>query len=199
MSAWRALPSDEGAPFDREIRLDGSEIEPMITFGTHPGMVIPISAPIPTLANDPVYDKALAYMGFSAGAPIRDQAIDVVFIGSCTNGRLSDLRGAADILRGHKVAKGVQLLVVPGSQQVKRAAEAEGLDRVFIEAGGDWRESGCSMCIGMNGDNVGARAIVGEHQQPKFRRPPGTRRANPARQPAHRRGQRRARPRHRSA
>ncbi len=156
LEAWRSLPSDESARFDREVRLDGSAIEPMITFGTHPGMVIPISASIPTLANDPVYDKALAYMGFSAGAPIRDQAIDVVFIGSCTNGRLSDLRGAADILRGHKVAKGVHLLVVPGSQQVKRAAEAEGLDRVFIEAGGDWRESGCSMCIGMNGDNVGA-------------------------------------------
>jgi 3-isopropylmalate/(R)-2-methylmalate dehydratase large subunit len=156
LDAWRSLPSDESALFDREVGLDGSAIEPMITFGTHPGMVIPISASIPTLANDPVYDKALAYMGFSAGAPIRDQAIDVVFIGSCTNGRLSDLRGAANILRGHKVAKGVQLLVVPGSQQVKRAAEAEGLDRVFIEAGGDWRESGCSMCIGMNGDNVGA-------------------------------------------
>ena len=98
-------------------------------------------------------------MGFKAGAPIRDQSVDVVFIGSCTNGRLSDLRGAADVLRGRKVAKGVQLLVVPGSQQVKRAAEAEGLDRVFIDAGADWRESGCSMCIGMNGDNVGAGQV----------------------------------------
>jgi 3-isopropylmalate/(R)-2-methylmalate dehydratase large subunit len=159
LSAWRTLPSDVGAPFDREVHLDGSSVEPMITFGTHPGMVIPISASIPIHANDPVYDKALAYMGFTAGAPIRDQAVDVVFIGSCTNGRLSDLRGAADVLRGRKVARGVQLLVVPGSQQVKRAAEAEGLDRVFIDAGGDWRESGCSMCIGMNGDNVGAGQV----------------------------------------
>jgi 3-isopropylmalate/(R)-2-methylmalate dehydratase large subunit len=159
LSAWRALPSDVGAPFDREVHLDGSSVEPMITFGTHPGMVIPISASIPIHANDPVYDKALAYMGFTAGAPIRDQAVDVVFIGSCTNGRLSDLRAAADVLRGRKVARGVQLLVVPGSQQVKRAAEAEGLDRVFIDAGGDWRESGCSMCIGMNGDNVGAGQV----------------------------------------
>jgi 3-isopropylmalate/(R)-2-methylmalate dehydratase large subunit len=159
LSAWRALPSDAGARFDRELELDGGSIEPMITFGTHPGMVIPIGASIPTRADDPVYDRALAYMGFTAGAPIRDQPVNVVFIGSCTNGRLADLRGAADILRGRKVAKGVQLLVVPGSQPVKRAAEAEGLDRVFIEAGGDWRESGCSMCIGMNGDNVGAGQV----------------------------------------
>ena len=155
LDAWLALASDAGATFDREITMDGNRIEPMITFGTHPGMVIPISAAIPTHADDPVFNKALAYMGFTAGAPIRDQAVNVVFIGSCTNGRLSDLRGAAGLLRGRKVAKGVQLLVVPGSQQVKRAAEAEGLDRVFIDAGGDWRESGCSMCIGMNGDNVG--------------------------------------------
>jgi 3-isopropylmalate/(R)-2-methylmalate dehydratase large subunit len=159
LASWRALPSDAGAGFEREVTIDGSRIEPMITFGTHPGMVIPISASIPAHADDPVYNKALTYMGFTAGAPIRDQAINVVFIGSCTNGRLSDLRGAAAVLRGRKVAKGVQLLVVPGSQQVKRAAEAEGLDRVFIDAGGDWRESGCSMCIGMNGDNVGAGQV----------------------------------------
>jgi len=159
LAEWRALPSDAGARFDREVTLDGGAVEPMITFGTHPGMVIPISAAIPSRPDDPVYGKALNYMGFAAGAPIRDQAINVVFIGSCTNGRLSDLRGAAALLRGRKVAKGVQLLVVPGSQQVKRAAEAEGLDRVFIDAGGDWRESGCSMCIGMNGDNVGAGQI----------------------------------------
>jgi 3-isopropylmalate/(R)-2-methylmalate dehydratase large subunit len=156
LAAWRALPSDAGAHFDREITLDGSTLEPMITYGTHPGMVMPISASIPTHRGDAVYNKALAYMGFEAGAPIRDQPVNVVFIGSCTNGRLSDLRSAARLLRGHKVARGVQLLVVPGSQQVKKAAEAEGLDRVFIEAGGEWRESGCSMCIGMNGDNVGA-------------------------------------------
>ncbi len=155
LASWRELPGDAGAVFDRQVSLDGAAIEPMITYGTHPGMVIPISADIPIRRDDPVFDKALAYMGLQAGAPIRNQPIDVVFIGSCTNGRLSDLRSAAQLLRGHKVARGVQLLVVPGSQQVKSAAEAEGLDRVFIEAGGEWRESGCSMCIGMNGDNVG--------------------------------------------
>ena len=122
-------------------------------------MVIPIGARIPVHADDPVFNKALAYMGFTAGAPILDQPVNVVFIGSCTNGRLSDLRGAAQLLRGRRVARGVQLLVVPGSQQVKKAAEAEGLDRVFIDAGGEWRESGCSMCIGMNGDQVGAGQV----------------------------------------
>jgi 3-isopropylmalate/(R)-2-methylmalate dehydratase large subunit len=106
-------------------------------------------------ASDPVFAKALAYMGLSAGEAIGGHPIDVVFIGSCTNARLSDLRAAAGVLRGHKVAAGVQLLVVPGSQQVKKAAEAEGLDKVFLDAGGQWRESGCSMCLGMNGDLVG--------------------------------------------
>ncbi len=156
LAAWRDLPGDAGAVFDREVSLDGTSIEPMITYGTHPGMVMPISADIPVRRDDAVFDKALAYMGLQAGAPIRNHPIDVVFIGSCTNGRLTDLRSAAELLRGHKVARGVQLLVVPGSQQVKQAAEAEGLDRIFIEAGGEWRESGCSMCIGMNGDNVAA-------------------------------------------
>jgi 3-isopropylmalate/(R)-2-methylmalate dehydratase large subunit len=153
---WRQLPGDEGASFDREVRIDGEAIEPMISYGTHPGMVMPINGQIPTRLDDPVFAKALSYMGLTAGAAIRNQPIQVVFIGSCTNGRLSDLRSAAQVLRGHKVARGVQLLVVPGSQQVKKAAEAEGLDRIFRDAGGEWRESGCSMCIGMNGDNVGA-------------------------------------------
>jgi len=156
MADWQALPGDAGASFDREAAFDGAALEPMITYGTHPGMVMPISGRVPTQANDPVFDKALRYMGLESGAPIAEQAIDVVFIGSCTNGRLSDLRAAASLLRGQKVARGVQLLVVPGSQAVKKAAEAEGLDRVFIEAGGEWRESGCSMCLGMNGDNVAA-------------------------------------------
>jgi 3-isopropylmalate/(R)-2-methylmalate dehydratase large subunit len=151
---WNRLPTDAGARFDKEVDLDGAAIEPMITYGTHPGMVVPISGAIPKSQGDAVYDKALAYMGLEAGAPIKDQAINVVFIGSCTNGRLSDLRSAAGLLRGHKIAKGVQMLVVPGSQQVKKEAEAEGLHRVFIEAGAEWRESGCSMCIGMNGDTV---------------------------------------------
>jgi 3-isopropylmalate/(R)-2-methylmalate dehydratase large subunit len=151
---WRTLPTDVGARFDQEVDIDGSALEPMITYGTHPGMVVPISGAIPVREGDAVFAKSLAYMGLEAGAPIKDQAINVVFIGSCTNGRLSDLRSAASILRGHKVAKGVQMLVVPGSQQVKKEAEAEGLDKVFIEAGAEWRESGCSMCLGMNGDLV---------------------------------------------
>jgi 3-isopropylmalate/(R)-2-methylmalate dehydratase large subunit len=151
---WRALPTDPGAKFDREHTLDAAALAPMISYGTHPGMVIPISGSVPNRKGDPVFDKALAYMGFEAGQAIRDQPVNVVFIGSCTNGRLSDLRGAAQLLRGHKIASNVRMLVVPGSQQVKAAAEAEGLDRIFIEAGADWRESGCSMCIGMNGDTV---------------------------------------------
>jgi 3-isopropylmalate/(R)-2-methylmalate dehydratase large subunit len=151
---WRALPTDPGAGFDREFTLDAAQLTPMISYGTHPGMVIPINGSVPIRKGDPVFDKALAYMGLQAGQPIRDQPVNVVFIGSCTNGRLSDLRGAAQLLRGHKIASTVRMLVVPGSQQVKVAAEAEGLDRIFIDAGADWRESGCSMCIGMNGDTV---------------------------------------------
>lgn len=154
LDGWQRLRTDAGATFDQAIDLDADEIEPMITYGTNPGMVLPISGHIPTKTNDPVFDKALDYMGFSAGDAIRDKAINVVFVGSCTNARLSDLRQAAAVLRGRRVARGVRMLVVPGSQQVKRAAEAEGLDRVFRDAGAEWRESGCSMCIGMNGDTV---------------------------------------------
>jgi len=151
---WRGLPSDAGAVFDREHALDAAVLEPMISYGTHPGMVIPISGSVPDRKGDPVFDKALAYMGFTAGEALRDRPVNVVFIGSCTNGRLGDLRSAAQLMRGRKVASTVRMLVVPGSQQVKAAAEAEGLDRIFIDAGADWRESGCSMCIGMNGDTV---------------------------------------------
>jgi 3-isopropylmalate/(R)-2-methylmalate dehydratase large subunit len=156
LERWRGLPSDAGASFDREITLDGDKLEPMITYGTNPGMVVAVSGSIPERRDDAVFDKALAYMGLQAGAPIGGQPVSVVFIGSCTNGRLSDLRSAAQLLRGHKIAPGVRALVVPGSQQVKKAAEAEGLDRIFIAAGAEWRESGCSMCIGMNGDTVGS-------------------------------------------
>ena len=156
LAHWRSLPSDPGAHFGREVELDGAAVEPMITYGTNPGMSMPISGSIPQRNRDPVLDKALRYMGLTAGAPVLGQSINVVFIGSCTNGRLSDLRSAARVLEGRKIARGVRTLVVPGSQQVKRAAEAEGLDRIFIEAGAEWRESGCSMCLGMNGDTVGA-------------------------------------------
>ncbi|HWZ62876.1 MAG TPA: 3-isopropylmalate dehydratase large subunit [Steroidobacteraceae bacterium] len=154
VSDWRTLPGDAGAAFDRELRLDATEIEPMITWGTNPGMVIPVTGAIPARGADAVHARALSYMGFEAGQPIRGQPVNVVFIGSCTNARLSDLRAAARVLRGRRIARGLTLLVVPGSQQVKRQAEAEGLDRVFLDAGGQWRESGCSMCLGMNGDVV---------------------------------------------
>ena len=155
VARWKQLPSDAGAHFDQEIDIDAATLEPMITYGTNPGMVIPITGSVPTRQGDAAFDKSLAYMGFAAGAAIRDKPVNVVFIGSCTNARLSDLRSAAGVLRGRKVASGVQMLVVPGSQAIKRAAEAEGLDRVFIDAGAEWRESGCSMCLGMNGDLVG--------------------------------------------
>jgi len=154
LAHWRQLPGDTGAKFDKQVEFDATTFEPMITYGTNPGMVVAVNGTIPQRRGDAAFDQSLRYMGFEAGASIRDKAVNVVFLGSCTNGRLSDLRSAAEVLRGHKVAKGVQMLVVPGSQQVKKAAEAEGLDRVFIDAGADWRESGCSMCLGMNGDTV---------------------------------------------
>jgi 3-isopropylmalate/(R)-2-methylmalate dehydratase large subunit len=126
----------------------------MITWGTNPGMVVPVTGTIPRQGSDAVFARALSYMGLEAGQPIKDQPVNVVFLGSCTNARLSDLRSAARVLRGRHIARGLTMLVVPGSQQVKRQAEAEGLDRVFLEAGAEWRESGCSMCLGMNGDTV---------------------------------------------
>jgi 3-isopropylmalate/(R)-2-methylmalate dehydratase large subunit len=156
LDLWRRLPSDADARFDREVEIDAAAVEPMITYGTNPGMVIPINGTIPTRTDDAAFTRALAYMGFEAGAQLKDKTINVVFLGSCTNGRLSDLRAAAQVLRGRKVARGVQMLVVPGSQAVKKAAEAEGLHGIFLEAGAQWRESGCSMCLGMNGDLVSA-------------------------------------------
>jgi 3-isopropylmalate/(R)-2-methylmalate dehydratase large subunit len=153
LATWRALPSDPGATFDREEKFDGAALEPMITYGTNPGMGIPIGGKVPEPAN-PTAQKALDYMGLAARQPLLGQKIDVVFIGSCTNSRLTDLRAAAQVMKGRKVADGVRVLVVPGSQRVKLAAEAEGLDRVFREAGAEWREAGCSMCIAMNGDQI---------------------------------------------
>jgi 3-isopropylmalate/(R)-2-methylmalate dehydratase large subunit len=150
---WRSLPTDPGAKFDKEVRIDVAKMRPMITFGTNPGMVMPIDDTVPN-DDDPAFRKALAYMQVEAGKPLLGKPVDVVFIGSCTNGRLSDIRQAASILRGRRVAQRVRLLVVPGSEDVKRQAEAEGLDDVVRAAGGEWREPGCSMCIGMNGDTV---------------------------------------------
>ena len=161
VARWRTLVSDRHATFDASVDIDASTLEPMITFGTNPGMVVPITATIPqacgdATAGDPVYDKALGYMGFHGGDAMLGKPVDVVFIGSCTNGRLEDLQAAARILKGRKVAAGVKLLIVPGSQQIKRDAEAMGLAQIFKDAGADWRESGCSMCLGMNGDTVAA-------------------------------------------
>jgi 3-isopropylmalate/(R)-2-methylmalate dehydratase large subunit len=160
ITRWRQLPTDEGASYDKATRLDASQLEPMITFGTNPGMGMPVAAPIPdpTDARDPAsrdaLAKALRYMGLEPGKSLLGQAVDVVFIGSCTNGRLSDLRAAASILRGRRVHPGIRTLVVPGSQEVKRLAEAEGLHEIFLAAGAEWRRPGCSMCIAMNGDEL---------------------------------------------
>jgi 3-isopropylmalate/(R)-2-methylmalate dehydratase large subunit len=147
---WRALCTDDGAAYDRTVVIDASRVAPMITYGTNPAMGIAVTASVPEAADA----RALAYMGLSPGEPLLGRPIDVVFIGSCTNARLADMRAAAAVMRGRRIAPGVRVLVVPGSQAVKRAAEAEGLDRVFVEAGAEWREPGCSMCIAMNGDAI---------------------------------------------
>jgi len=161
VARWRELRTDDGARFDRTLVIDASKIEPMITFGTNPGMGIPITGSVPSPddgARDPAQRaalaKALRYMGLQPGEPLLGRPIDVVFIGSCTNARLGDMRAAASVMRGKRVAPGVRVLVVPGSKDVKRQAEAEGLAEVFRDAGAEWREPGCSMCIAMNGDAI---------------------------------------------
>jgi 3-isopropylmalate/(R)-2-methylmalate dehydratase large subunit len=153
LARWHTLPTDAGAVYDRTISFDGADIEPMISFGTNPGMTIPVTGTVPNAATEELR-RALQYMGLEGGKPLLNHPIDVVFIGSCTNSRLSDLRAAAQILKGRKVAPTVRAVVVPGSQQVKKQAEEEGLDRIFKEAGAEWRESGCSMCIAMNNDKL---------------------------------------------
>jgi len=160
VARWRTLASDADAVYDHHLSLDASALEPMITFGTNPGMGMAISGRIPDPASiadanqKSALDKALRYMGLQPGQALLGQKVDVVFIGSCTNSRISDLREAASLLRGRKVAGNVRLLVVPGSQVIKQQAEAEGLDEVFRAAGAEWREPGCSMCIAMNGDQL---------------------------------------------
>src|SRR5947209_512350 len=155
VARWKRLPSDDGAHYDKTVTIDASSLEPMITYGTNPGMAIPLSGRVPAPAS-PEDVAALKYMALEPGQALLGHPIDVVFIGSCTNSRLSDLRSAAHVMRGRKVSAGVRMLVVPGSYEVKRQAEAEGLDRIFMEAGAEWREAGCSMCIAMNGDAVPA-------------------------------------------
>lgn len=154
VTRWLDLRSDDGAVFDRTVSIDASKLSPMVTFGTNPGMVIPVTDSVPADNGDASFRKALDYMQLTAGKPLSQARVDVVFVGSCTNSRISDLQQAADVMRGRKVADGVRMLVVPGSQQIKKEAESLGLDRVFTESGAEWRESGCSMCLGMNGDTV---------------------------------------------
>jgi 3-isopropylmalate/(R)-2-methylmalate dehydratase large subunit len=160
VAAWKQLPSDEGAVYDRTIVLNASELQPMITFGTNPGMGIPITGRIPhpdevsDASRKAALEKALVYMGLQPGQSLLGHPVDVIFIGSCTNGRITDLRQAAQILRGRQVAGGLRVLIVPGSQEVKRQAESEGLDAIFKASGAEWREPGCSMCIAMNGDQL---------------------------------------------
>lgn len=160
VAKWRKLPSDDGATYDRSIDIDASALEPMITYGTNPGMGIPISAPVPDpaamsdLTQRLTLQRSLDYMGLEPGRPLLGHPVDVVFIGSCTNSRISDLRLAAGLMEGRTVKEGVRVMVVPGSQDVKRQAESEGLDLIFKSAGAEWREAGCSMCIAMNGDQL---------------------------------------------
>jgi len=160
LERWRRLPSDEGAVYDKQITIDADRLEPMITYGTNPGMGIPITAAVPDPSSipDPLeresVAKALRYMGLEGGKPLLGRPVNVVFIGSCTNSRISDLRTAASLLKGRKVNPKVRVMVVPGSQDVKRQAEAEGLPEIFRAAGCEWREPGCSMCIAMNGDQL---------------------------------------------
>ncbi|WP_026460090.1 3-isopropylmalate dehydratase large subunit [Schaalia suimastitidis] len=157
---WRSLVSDDDATFDAEVILEGSEIEPFVTWGTNPGQGVPLSAsvPVPDEISDETQrlaaEKALEYMDLQAGTPMRDIRVDTVFLGSCTNGRIEDLRAAADIIKGRSKAEGLRMLVVPGSARVRLQAEAEGLDKIFKDFGAEWRNAGCSMCLGMNPDTL---------------------------------------------
>lgn len=157
---WRSLPTDPGATFDTEVTLDASQVVPFVTWGTNPGQGVPLDGVVPDPSEFPAgperaaAERALTYMALTPGTPMREIPIDVVFVGSCTNGRLEDLRAAAEVIRGRKVADGVRMLVVPGSDAVRTASEKEGLHEVFIAAGAEWRYAGCSMCLGMNPDTL---------------------------------------------
>jgi 3-isopropylmalate/(R)-2-methylmalate dehydratase large subunit len=183
VARWRTYASDPDALFDQEVTLDGSALEPMITFGTNPAMGIGITGSVPEPARMAAgverdgLVKALAYMGMTAGQAILGHPIDLVFVGSCTNGRIEDLRAAAGVLKGRKVAPNVRALIVPGSEVVKRAAEAEGLDQIFLAAGAEWREPGCSMCLAMNGDMLqpGQTCVATSNRNFEGRQGPGGR------------------------
>jgi 3-isopropylmalate/(R)-2-methylmalate dehydratase large subunit len=183
LARWRLLPGDEGAAFDRELALHADEIAPMVTWGTSPEDVLPISGRVPDPADAGDADRraamqgALAYMGLAPGQRLQDIAVQRVFIGSCTNGRIEDLRSAAAVARGRRVAEGVEAWVVPGSGLVKQQAEQEGLDAVFRAAGFQWRHAGCSMCLGTNGDQVapGQRCASTSNRNFVGRQGPGAR------------------------
>jgi 3-isopropylmalate/(R)-2-methylmalate dehydratase large subunit len=170
---WSALMTDDGAAFDSEVFIDAATIEPMISWGTSPGQTIPLGGTVPADADS----NALAYMGLEAGQRIAGTPIDVAFIGSCTNARLTDLRRAGEILKGKHIAHNIVALVVPGSSSVKRAAEAEGLDRVFVDAGFEWRESGCSLCFYAGGESFpsGSRVVSSTNRNFEGRQGPGIR------------------------
>jgi 3-isopropylmalate/(R)-2-methylmalate dehydratase large subunit len=176
LTAWRQLTTDDDATYDRSLSLDASRVSPMITYGTNPGMGMPVDAIIPEPRSS-AERHALDYMGLTAGQPLLGTPVDVVFLGSGTNSRISDLRLAASVLRGRRVSSNVRMLVVPGSQQVKRQAEAEGLADVFRHAGAEWREAGCSMCIAMNGDALrpGQYAVSTSNRNFEGRQGPGGR------------------------
>ncbi len=165
--AWRELSTDDGATFDKEIEVDASAVSPMVTWGTNPGMVVPVTSAVPEPHSDQD-ERALDYMGLQPGTPIEEIRLDRVFIGSCTNARIGDLRAAAEVVNGNRVADGVYAMVVPGSQQVKLQAEQEGLDEVFKRAGFDWRGAGCSMCLGMNPDVAAPRERVASTSNRNF-------------------------------
>ena len=183
VAAWRALRTDDDAVFDAEVVIDAATLSPFVTWGTNPGQGLPLSAAIPSPddAADDVeriaIERALEYMGLTPGTPLREIAVDTVFVGSCTNGRIEDLRAAADVLRGRRVADGVRMLVVPGSVRVKHQAEEEGLDAVFTAAGAEWREAGCSMCLAMNPDKLapGERSASTSNRNFEGRQGPGGR------------------------
>ena len=180
---WRSLATDDDAEFDAEVLIDASELTPFVTWGTNPAQGLPLGerVPVPAEIADPheraAAEKALAYMGLDAGMPLRDVAVDTVFLGSCTNGRIEDLRVAAEVLRGRQVAEGVRMIVVPGSARVRLAAQAEHLDQVFLEAGAEWRGAGCSMCLAMNPDKLapGERSASTSNRNFEGRQGPGGR------------------------
>jgi 3-isopropylmalate/(R)-2-methylmalate dehydratase large subunit len=180
---WRTLPTDDDAVFDREVIIDATKLSPFVTWGTNPGQGAPLSATVPSPddftdeVDKKATEKALEYMDLKAGMPIRDIKIDTVFVGSCTNGRIEDLRAVAEILKGKKIADGMRMMVVPGSVRVRLEAMAEGLDKVFLEAGAEWREAGCSMCLGMNPDKLtpGERSASTSNRNFEGRQGPGGR------------------------